>query len=167
MVSDIVERLAEYLYGHSREKAIEWAKEDKFDSCYLQAADIIELLGVESLRQQLADHDALCVKCMAEVTRERNECQAREMTQMDALAVWDSLMAYQYTGTRPAMTALQKAFDKGAAALAMPSDSTVLDEALKQAKLEGGGRRCLMRLRSLRTDHGMMFAYDFAAWQRN
>ena len=64
------------------------------------------------------------------------ECQAREMIQMDALAVWDSLMAYQYTGTRPAMTALQQAFDKGASALAMPSDTTALDAMLKQAKRE-------------------------------
>lgn len=43
---DIAERLAEHLYGHSREKAIEWAKEDKFDSCYRQAEDIIALLGL-------------------------------------------------------------------------------------------------------------------------
>ena len=50
-MSDIVERLAEHLYGHSREKAIEWAKEDKFDSCYRQAEDIIKLLGIDECWQ--------------------------------------------------------------------------------------------------------------------
>ncbi|MHB1098657.1 MAG: hypothetical protein ACYCZR_03805 [Burkholderiales bacterium] len=52
-MSDIVKRLAEHLYGHSRE-TIQWAKEDKFDSCYRQAENIIELLGVERLRAENA-----------------------------------------------------------------------------------------------------------------
>ena len=29
---EMIEAGAEYLYGHSRAQAIEWAKEDKFDS---------------------------------------------------------------------------------------------------------------------------------------
>lgn len=40
-VDALTEQVAEHLYGHPREKAIEWAKEDKFDSCALQAEEML------------------------------------------------------------------------------------------------------------------------------
>jgi len=99
-----------------------------------------------TFKQQLAESQAMYSDLEAvykhSVDNENNltaqlaECQAREMIQMGALGVWDSLMAYQYTGTRPAMTALHHAFDKGAAALALPSDSTALDTLKKQWQRE-------------------------------
>lgn len=56
-MSQTAEKIAEYLYGHTRAKAIEWAKTEKFDSRYHQAEEILELIGFESLRQQLAEKD--------------------------------------------------------------------------------------------------------------
>jgi hypothetical protein len=40
-VEDLTEQVAEHLYGHPREKAIEWAKEDKFDSCARKAEEVL------------------------------------------------------------------------------------------------------------------------------
>lgn len=42
---DQSEPVAEFLYGHPREKAIEWAKLDKFESEYDKAREIIDLLA--------------------------------------------------------------------------------------------------------------------------
>lgn len=38
-----VEACAEYTYGHPREKAVEWAKEDKFDSECLKAEELLSI----------------------------------------------------------------------------------------------------------------------------
>ena len=38
------EIIAEVTYGHTRAKAIDWAKEDKFDSCFREGLDILYAL---------------------------------------------------------------------------------------------------------------------------
>lgn len=37
---EVIEAMAEHMYGHPRSSAIEWAKEDKFESYVRQARDI-------------------------------------------------------------------------------------------------------------------------------
>jgi len=103
------------------------------------------------LSKQLADHDALCIKRIAEVTRERNECQAM----LDETRNRNVKLANENAEGQAREKVLRTAingvtivlydrggqvtgFDECRKALAMPFDSTALDEALKQAKLEGG-----------------------------
>lgn len=43
-IDPLTEAIAEYLYGHPRAKAIEWAKLDKFESRYIQAQEILEII---------------------------------------------------------------------------------------------------------------------------
>ena len=64
---------------------------------------------------------------LASLRQQLAECKALVVALRDALDTWDQLIQFQYNGTKEAMTALQKACDKGAAALALPSDSTALD----------------------------------------
>lgn len=45
VIGEQAEALAENLYGHPREKAQEWAKEDKFDSEYNKAEDLLEIVA--------------------------------------------------------------------------------------------------------------------------
>jgi len=40
----LAEKMAEHLYGHPRSDAIEWAKEDKFDSEKGKALDLIAIM---------------------------------------------------------------------------------------------------------------------------
>lgn len=46
---DLIEKLKEALYGHSREKAIEWAKEDKFDGHETRANEILKAISSAGL----------------------------------------------------------------------------------------------------------------------
>lgn len=43
--------LAEYLYGHSREKAVEWAKEEKYDSDAYRADAMLSIVA-EGIRMR-------------------------------------------------------------------------------------------------------------------
>ena len=40
----LAEKMAEHLYGHPRSDAVEWAKEDKFDSDKDKALDLIAVM---------------------------------------------------------------------------------------------------------------------------
>ena len=40
----LAEKMAEHLYGHPRSDAVEWAKEDKFDSEKGKALDLIAIM---------------------------------------------------------------------------------------------------------------------------
>jgi len=40
---EVIEKAAEYLYGDTREKSIEWAKDDKFDGYAAQARQILAI----------------------------------------------------------------------------------------------------------------------------
>lgn len=67
MTPETIERLAEHLYGHPRSAAIEWGKEDKFESCYRQAEEIMALVAplvrAEALEEvrQLVANDAYAI----------------------------------------------------------------------------------------------------------
>jgi len=43
VLHQLTHRVAEYLYGHTREKAVEWAKSEKYDSEAAKAIDILDI----------------------------------------------------------------------------------------------------------------------------
>jgi hypothetical protein len=43
VLHQLTHRITEYLYGATREQAVEWAKSDKYDSTSLQAIDILDI----------------------------------------------------------------------------------------------------------------------------
>jgi len=57
--------------------------------------------------------------------------QAREKVLREALVMWDELIKHQYTGTREAMSDMQYASNATVKALAIPTNTTALDERLK------------------------------------
>lgn len=55
VIMSTAEELAEYLYGATREQAIEWAKEDKFQGKFEQASDMLNLVVKAVERAGLVD----------------------------------------------------------------------------------------------------------------
>jgi hypothetical protein len=45
---EVIEAMAEQMYGHPRSSAIAWAKEDKFESCVRQAREMYAVVVRES-----------------------------------------------------------------------------------------------------------------------
>lgn len=48
---EMIEAGAEVLYGHPKEKAIEWAKRDKFESCECQAEEVFKAMTAAREKQ--------------------------------------------------------------------------------------------------------------------
>jgi len=105
----------------------------------LEAAEANCQCELIKLEHQLAELEVV-VKDFAVIEHSMEtalaESQAREKVLRDALEQFDGLIKYQYTGNREAMSALMHAAGVGAVALDLPSDSTALDEAMRQAKRE-------------------------------
>ena len=93
-------------------------------------------IEITSLRQQLATAIEAHDEWVSLANQQLAECQAREKVLRDALEYWDDLISYQFTGSSEAMTAMQIATDKGAAALYLQQDSTALDTMKKQWQRE-------------------------------
>ena len=51
LVLGLTHQIAENLYGHTREQAVEWAKEDKYDSEADKAGDILAIVAA-AIRSQ-------------------------------------------------------------------------------------------------------------------
>ena len=51
IIRGLTHKLAEHLYGHPREKAVEWAKEEKYDSCADRADEILDLIVLSLLKK--------------------------------------------------------------------------------------------------------------------